>query len=89
MMWYWGSGGVHGWGWIVGFVAMIAFWAFIVFVFVSFFRSAGSREHFYAPPAHEDPEHALARRFANGDIDDEEFHRRLDVLRFHEIAKKD
>jgi len=87
-MWYWSGGGVHWWGWMIGFVVMVAFWALIVFAIFAFVRSVSSRDHFHAPPAHEEPERALARRFANGEIDEGEFHRRLDVLRSKGLAGK-
>lgn len=85
MMWYWGGGTVHWWGWFIGFLVSLAFWAFIIFLLISVVRSFGSRDHNHTSDATstEDPERALARRFANGEIDEEEFHRRLDVLRSH------
>jgi putative membrane protein len=88
MMWYWGGGGVHWWGWFIGFVLTVAFWAFIIFLFISLMRSFATRDHGHAPPGHDDPERTLARRFANGEIDEEEFHRRLDVLRSHGLTGK-
>ena len=84
MMWYWGNG-VHWWEWFIGFIAMVAFWGILLAVLVSLFRSFASRDHNHAPPANEDPERALARRFAHGEIDEEEFHRRLDVLRSKDL----
>lgn len=50
-------------------------------------RSFAAKNHDHAPPGADDPERALARRFANGEIDEEEFRRRLDVLRSHGLGK--
>lgn len=87
MMWYWGGGALHWWGWFIGFLLTVGFWALIVFLLVTLFRSFAAKDHEHHPEA-EDPERALARRFANGEIDEEEFHRRLDVLRSHGLAGK-
>jgi putative membrane protein len=83
MMWYWNNGGIHWWGWFIGVVVTIGFWALIIFLFVSLVRSFASKDHEHVHGEPEDPERTLARRFANGEIDEEEFHRRLDVLRAH------
>ena len=47
MMWYWG-GGVHWWGWLLGALAMVAFWGVLIwavwyFVTAVTRRSEGSR----------------------------------------------
>jgi len=82
-MWYWSGGDVHWWGWFIGFVLTVGFWAVVIYFVISFMRSFASKDHGHAAPGHEDPEHILARRFANGEIDEDEFHRRLDILRSH------
>ena len=87
MMWYWGGGGIHWWGWFIGFILTVGFWALIIFLIVSLFRSFTPKDHDHRPVDHDDPERALARRFANGEIDEEEFHRRLDVLRSHGLGR--
>ena len=80
MMWY-GSNG--GWGgWLLMTIAMVLFWALIITAVVLIVRylvpqrptgtSAGS--------AHT-PEEVLAERYARGDIDDDEYQRRLALLR--------
>ena len=81
MMWYWNGGGIHWWGWFVGFILTVGFWAVVLFFILSLMRSFATKEHDHSDSAHEDPERTLARRFANGEIDEEESHRRLDVLR--------
>lgn len=88
MMWYWSGGVMHWWGWFIGFVLTVGFWALVIFLIVTLARSFARKDHDHALPTAEDPERALARRFANGEIDEEEFHRRLDVLRSHGFVEK-
>jgi putative membrane protein len=85
MLWYW-NGGVRWWGWLFGFLATLVFWGCLFYLVLALLRSGASREHHHhddVAGSNEDPERTLARRFANGEIDEEEFHRRLDVLRAH------
>ncbi len=79
MMWYWGSG-MHWWGWLLGTAGMVVFWGLVlggIVALVARVRGAGSTP----ARAAEDPERILARRFASGEIDAEEYRRRLDTLR--------
>ncbi len=76
-MWYWGNGG-SGWGaWLPMTLMMLAFLGAVVV----FTRSWISR-----PPFHDhgeqstDPKRILDERFARGEIDEEEYHKRKDVL---------
>ena len=78
MMWYWG-GGVHWWGWLIGLVVMVAFWAVVVWAIWYFVSSLLRR-----PPRHEEPASAqriLDERLARGEIDAEEYRRLQGVLR--------
>ena len=81
MIWYWGTG-VAWWGWLLMVVSMVAFWGFVIWGLVMFMRwTAGS-----GPAAGSDgidPERILRRRFATGEIDEEEYRRRLEALRDH------
>jgi putative membrane protein len=76
MMWW-----NDGWGWwLIMPLLMVAFWVAVVWVVVSLVRGrpapmAGES----APPVA--PEQILAQRYARGEIDDDEYRRRLDVLR--------
>lgn len=88
MMWYWNGGGIHWWGWFVGAILTAGFWGLLIFLVITLGRSFATRDHYHVPPGAEEPERTLARRFANGEIDEQEFHRRLDVLRTHGIAGK-
>lgn len=83
MMWFWG-GAAHWWVGFLGFLITVLFWGLVVSLIVSLFRANGSKDHVH--PLQEDPERTLARRFANGEINEEEFHRRLDVLRAHRAS---
>ncbi|MET8765642.1 SHOCT domain-containing protein [Streptomyces sp. NPDC004658] len=79
--WY----GHGGWGWFAMSVGMVLFWALIITLGVLLYRSlarpgedrdpAGSR----LPGT--SPEQLLADRFAHGEIDEDEYRRRLSVLR--------
>ena len=77
MMWYGGSG-VQWWGWLLMSVGTVAFWGLIVwaiwYLVASFTRqperSQGST----------DPKRILDERLARGEIDTEEYQRRLNAL---------
>ena len=69
-----------GWGgWLLMTLAMVAFWALVVFAVVALFRdnqrSGGS------PQDPRDPKQILDERFARGEIDEDEYHARSSVLR--------
>ncbi|MEU2060562.1 SHOCT domain-containing protein [Streptomyces sp. NPDC013455] len=83
MFWY--GHDVGGWGWFAMSMGMILFWALIIVAGVLLYRSlartgengdrAGSGLRGTAP------EQVLAERFARGEIDEDEYRRRLTVLR--------
>ena len=80
MMYGWGG---HGWGvgmWIVMAVAMVIFWAIVVVGIVALVRYVG-HAHDAPVPEKTDPEEILRTRLARGDIDEEEFRKRMAVLR--------
>ncbi|MHB9857451.1 SHOCT domain-containing protein [Streptomyces sp. YIM S03343] len=88
MFWYHHNPG--GWGWFAMPAGMILFWALLiaigVLVFRALSRSGGTSP--YGPPPQRPhhgpalaPEELLAERFARGEIDEDEYRRRLDVLR--------
>lgn len=79
MMW---DGGWTWGGWVLMSVMMIGFWALIVWAVLAFVGSFRDREpHESRRPRDLDPEEILAGRFARGEIDVEEYHRRLEALR--------
>lgn len=76
------DGGMSWWGWTIMSVFMVGFWALVIWAvvaFVGYFRRGEAR-----PPSDLDPEQILANRFARGEIDAQEYHRRLDTLRVPE-----
>ena len=68
----------HGWGW-GGWLAMtlgsLAFWALVFWAVVTLVRSDRRKRE----PA--GPEDIVAARFAAGEIDEDEYRRRLQALR--------
>lgn len=64
MMWGYGA----GWGWMMG-LGMLVFWGTIIFLVVW----SVSR---FSRPASTDARRILEERFARGEIDEEEFHKR-------------
>jgi putative membrane protein len=80
MMHGWGN---QGWGlgmWIVMAVAMVIFWAIVVFGIVALVRHFG---HTHDQPSGTPPgaEAILRERLARGEIDEEEFRKTLAALR--------
>ena len=79
MMWY--GDGMSGWGFALVMGSTLVFWAAVIAGGVALFRylnrgpgPTGFRES--RPTA----EQLLAERFARGEIDEEEYRRRLDTL---------
>lgn len=74
-MWLWHGG--WGWGaWLVMSLGMVAFWALVIWLFVNVIRT--NQEG--GTPRDRTPEEILAERFARGEIDDDEYRRRLETL---------
>lgn len=94
--WMWG----HGWGWagwLMMCVVMLLFWAGLITATVAGIRYLGADRAPYARrsstvgpedlrPSTVGPEDLLAHRYARGDIDDDEYRRRLATLREHRVA---
>ncbi|MFF9819768.1 SHOCT domain-containing protein [Streptomyces sp. NPDC014006] len=84
-MMFWYGHDPSGWGWFGMSVGMILFWAaliaFGVLLFRALSRSFDARATPSDSPPRPAPEQLLAERFARGEIDEEEYHRRLTVLR--------
>ncbi|WP_041818902.1 SHOCT domain-containing protein [Streptomyces davaonensis] len=81
MFWY--DHDPSGWGWFAMSAGMVLFWALIITFGVLLFRAlprtGDTTTTAGTPPPR--PEELLAERFARGEIDEDEFHRRLTVLR--------
>ena len=78
MGWY--QDGMGGGGWVVMILAMVVFWALVVFAVVAIFR--GTRD--VGPGVgsqRRDPTEILEERFARGEIDADEYRARMDILR--------
>ena len=66
-----------GWGaWTVMMLGSVAFWGLLIWAVVALVRGGDARTE---PRA--DPRDILASRLATGDIDEDEYRRRLDALR--------
>ena len=82
--------GYWGWGsWIVTAMVMTLFFALVITAIVAAVRYLGGPGHQHGPAAHgpqpgRRPDEILAERFARGDIDDEEYRRRVALLREHQ-----
>ncbi len=75
--------GMHdGWAWGIGAIMMVLVWGTIIWGGVYLFRRAGDGggKSFQSPPEH-DAVDILRRRFAQGEIDRNEFDERLAELR--------
>jgi putative membrane protein len=80
MMWY--GDGMGGWGFALMIVSTVVFWGVLIAGGIALFRylnrtavNVGSSE------TRPTPEQVLAERFARGEVDEEEYRRRLDALR--------
>ena len=82
-MMYYGNGHMSGWGWFGMTIGMIAFWALLIALAVLVYRafsgdySAGGQSTGLMAS---DPRQILAERYARGEIDDDEYQRRLATL---------
>ena len=67
----------YGWGaWLAMSVAMVAFWALVVVVVVAVVRSLRDDS-----PGGDQARRLLDERFARGDIDEQEYRTRRELLR--------
>lgn len=76
MMWYWG-GGLHWWGWLLGSLGMVVFWALVIWAVWYFFTSI--TRHSKRAHRPDEAKRILDERLARGEIDADEY-RRLRVL---------
>ncbi|MFG3203823.1 SHOCT domain-containing protein [Streptomyces sp. NPDC048192] len=87
-MMFWYGHGMSGLGWFVMSLGTLLFWALIITVGTLLFRllarptppGEGHGSWRKTPPG-SGPEQILAERYARGEIDDEEYRRRLATLR--------
>lgn len=80
-MMYW-DGNMGGWGYVLMTISFVLFWGAVIAVVVLLARALGpgNRSHNLSL-GHGYAENPLAERFARGEIDENEYTARLDVLR--------
>lgn len=86
-MMFWYAHGVSGWGWFGMSVGMVLFWALIITALVLVFRAVSRPHEHTHTPAAPTPQQILAERFARGEIDEEEYRRRLSTLHAGPLTK--
>ena len=69
----------NGWVWPMG--AMMIGWLLLVLLVIAAVWAAISYNRRPAPQGHGSARQILAERYARGEMDTEEYHRRLDALR--------
>lgn len=79
MMWW--NGDANWWVWTVMILCMLAFWGLIAWVVVVVARSNKGT------PSGRKPQDVLAERYARGEIEGDEYRRRLDDLRDRTAAQ--
>ncbi len=83
-MW-WHGGNPGGWGIALMTISMVTFWVLVIAAVAAVVRYLGRPlQQAPTPPAQPyppTPEQVLADRFARGEIDEEEYRRRIEVLR--------
>jgi putative membrane protein len=77
MMWWYGPG-MNGWGYVLMTASMVLFWALVIFGVIALARYLGRADR--ATAAQPTPEEVLAERFARGEINEDEYQHRLEVL---------
>jgi putative membrane protein len=80
MMWW--NNGMNGWGYGLMTVSSLVWVALLVVAVVFLIRYLGGGvQRSQGPGLNQAPEQILAARYARGEIDEEEYHRRLETLR--------
>ncbi|ALO12469.1 putative membrane protein [Streptomyces venezuelae] len=80
-MMFWYGDGMNGWGWFAMSAGMLLFWALLITVVVMLFRTLDRASGRPSVPDVTRPEQVLGERLARGEIDEEEYRRRLSALR--------
>ncbi|MGZ8801551.1 MAG: SHOCT domain-containing protein [Mycobacterium sp.] len=83
-MMYWYDHDMTGWGYAGMVIGMILFWILLIVGIIALIRFSSGAFRTGTSPSLEtaySPEQILASRFARGEIDETEYHQRLDVLR--------
>ena len=78
-MMYWTDHDLTGWGWVAMTVGMIVFWGLLITLTVVLVRGL-NRPTGDGSSSRPSPESLLAERFAQGEIDEDDYRRRLATL---------
>lgn len=79
---YWYGHEMSGWGYPLALIGMALFWAAVIYGIIALARYAGRNRHQAGEPGSASAaERLLAERFARGEIDEDEYLRRLATLR--------
>lgn len=78
---YWYGDHMSGWGYGFMTLSMVLFWGLVVAGVVLLVRYLGRDQGPPSEPAGPAAERLLAERFARGDIDEQEYRRRIELLR--------
>lgn len=76
----WGYQDGSGWWMLFGGMGMLLFWGAVIWFGAIMFRSVTERTPSTAVQALDDPEQIIRRRFASGELNEEEFRRAVDAL---------
>ncbi|MGW2619370.1 SHOCT domain-containing protein [Streptomyces sp. NPDC001500] len=79
-MMFWYGHDVSGWGWFAMSAGMILFWALIITVAVLLFRALNQPREYTHPAVRPSAEDILRERLARGEIDEDEYRRRMTAL---------
>jgi putative membrane protein len=79
-MMFWTDHDLSGWGWALMAISTVLFWGLVIAVGVLLFRGVNQPTGGPSVGPRPSPEHLLAERFARGEIDEEEYRRRLATL---------
>jgi putative membrane protein len=77
MMWY--GDGMGGWGYAVMILSTVVCWAAVIAGGIALFRYLNRSQRGFRE-TRPTPEQLLAERYARGELDGDEYHRRLDTL---------
>ena len=78
-MMFWTDHNLSGWSWVAMVTGMVVFWGLLIALLVMLARGLNRpADQAYGPRL--PPEQLLAERFARGDIEEEEYRRRLATL---------
>ena len=78
MMYYYP--GMHGWAWALMIIGNVIFWGLLIIAAIALIRHTKRGQVNSASHTASTPQQILAQRFARGDIDEDEYKMRLQVL---------